>query len=267
MEYFLSVDGGRSGPFTQFQIIDRIREGSLTGAELVWHRGLDGWKPVRELDEFHGYWKPTVEQIEKAEELRRSVREEIDRPRPWLRFWARLLDYLWFSTGMWLLMTWTVPDEWLRWTMKMFVLGAPLYGVFFLIFAPLEAWWLSRHGTTPSKSLLRIEVRRLDGNLPTFQQAIMRSLLVYVRGVALWIMPLPLTLFTMSWARLRLLQQGITTWDRDTGLRTEHGETDSGRYFSVFVLLVLNSMATSYIFRSSPGIMAGIEDAFRSLHL
>src|SRR5437667_8868679 len=96
MEYHLSSAGERSGPHTQFQIIEGIREGRLQGDELVWRVGLQDWQPLRAVTEFESFWPLSEEMRLQAEHARMLARAELDRPRPWLRFWARMLDYFWF---------------------------------------------------------------------------------------------------------------------------------------------------------------------------
>lgn len=263
MEYYLSVLGERTGPHSQFGIIERIRDGSLTGEELVWQMGMADWKPLRELNEFTEYWQPVPEIISQAEEARRIARISLDTPQPWPRFWARMVDYIWFSSLLWSLLIAFLPADTLHWLTKMFFRGAPLNSIFFLFFALIEAWWLSRGGTTPGKALMRVRVRRMDGKLPTYRQALTRSLLVFFKGAALWLFPL--NLFTMSWSRLRLLQNGTTSWDRDTELRVEHGDPEISTYVSLFVVLVLISLAIGFIFSSSPAFMAGLTEALQSL--
>ena len=97
MEYFISIAGDRTGPHSQFQIIEKIRDGGLKGEELAWRKGADEWKPLRDFEEFASYWQPTPQQVATAEQVRQVARIALDTPQPWLRFWARMMDYVWFS--------------------------------------------------------------------------------------------------------------------------------------------------------------------------
>src|SRR3954469_9959304 len=96
MDYHLSIAGERSGPYTQFQIIEGIREKRFKGDELVWRVGLPEWQPLSGVVEFEGFWPVSEELRAQAEEAWKRARSELDRPRPWLRFWARMLDRCWF---------------------------------------------------------------------------------------------------------------------------------------------------------------------------
>lgn len=256
MEYFLSIAGERSGPFTQFQLIERIREGSLTGTELAWQKGAPEWRPLKSLEEFVPYWPLTPEQIAQAAEARRIARVALDTPQPWLRFWARTMDYVWFGMACGLLASVVLSDQkaWLgnSWTMQL--MGFLTHA----LFIPVEAWCLSQYGTTPGKSLLRIQVSQQGGGFPTFQQALKRALLVYVKGIALGI-TLP-ALFTMSLARIRLVQTSTTSWDRDCQTRVEHGEPELWRFLllSGMVFAMMVAMAVAYFLLHHQELMEAV---------
>jgi uncharacterized RDD family membrane protein YckC len=244
VEYHLSIAGDRSGPHSQFYVIEHIRDGSLRGDTLAWHAGLEAWKPLSQLDEFDGYWPVTEEQLAQAEQVRRVARSELDRPQPWLRFWARAVDYVWFSSVLNLLLSAFIPPETIIEFVNSQTHGDParamvvatlLNAVTFLLFVPLEALWLSRRGTTPGKALLRIQVRRHDGTLPSYREALLRSMLVFVKGVAFCI-PI-FSLFVMSWCRTRLVRAGATSWDERVGTQVEHGEPEPWRYLVVTVII------------------------------
>lgn len=230
MEYHLSIAGERSGPHSQLYIIEGIREGRLKGDELAWRLGLDEWQPLRKIADFEGYWPPTPEMIAQAEAARSLARSELDRPQPWLRFWARVLDYSWFLMGLSVVVNLVFPGKALALAQQLAGLYVPMDALSLLLYVPLEAWMLSRSGTTPGRALLRIQVRRLDGGLPGFRQALRRSFQVYVKGMALGLfLPIPSS-FTMAWWRLRLQQRGVTSWDEQNETRVEHGEPQVWRY-------------------------------------
>jgi uncharacterized RDD family membrane protein YckC len=239
MDYFLSIGGERSGPCTQFQLIERIREGSLKGNELAWRKGAPEWQPLKSMEEFAPYWPITEEQVAQAAEARRLARVAMDTPQPWLRFWARMVDYVWFATALQLTFGSLLPDEKLVFSggNEAQIIAIAFGCVTLMLFAPLEAWCISRYGTTPGKALLRIQVRRQDGGLPSFHQTMRRSLLVYIKGVALGL-TLP-ALFTMSYCRMRLLQTGATSWDHNCQTRVEHGEPEVWRFLVLVALIFL----------------------------
>ena len=250
MEYYLSVQGGQSGPHSQYEIIDRIRSGGLKGEVLVWKKGVSDWTPAKQLPEFEGYWPLAPETIAQAEKARSLARSALDRPQPWLRFWARMLDYTWFGLLFMLVLGAVLPQDKLDWVVKATFAHAPIDRVVFLLFVPVEAWMLSRRGTTPGKALLRIQVQRKEGGLPTYRQALVRSLLVLIRGCALGLELI--NLFAMSWARARLVRNGATSWDQETGLRVEHGEPEVWRLLVLLFTIVFLFLLTAAVFSLSP---------------
>ncbi len=255
--YHLSINGTQSGPHTQFDIIGMIRDGALKGDELVWQQGMTGWMPIKNVTDFDGYWPITEEVIAKAENAMLIARSELDRPRPWLRFWARIIDYLWFTVTIWMIIGLALPQSALDWLVRLYFKGAPLDPVILLLFVPVEAWMLSRRGTTLGKALLRVQVCRLDGTLPSYKQAIQRSLLVFVKGFAMGLFLL--SLFTMSFSRARLLQRGTTSWDETTELRVEHGEPEVWRYVLLFCAALVMLLGAGVAFSLSPPVMEMIK--------
>jgi len=195
--------------------------------------------------------------IAKAENAMLIARSELDRPRPWLRLWARIIDYLWFTVTIWMIIGLALPQSALDWLVKLYFKGAPLDPVILLLFVPVEAWMLSRRGTTLGKALLRVQVCRLDGTLPSYKQAIQRSLLVFVKGFAMGLFLL--SLFTMSFSRARLLQRGTTSWDETTELRVEHGEPEVWRYVLLFCAALVMLLGAGIAFSLSPPVMEVIK--------
>jgi uncharacterized RDD family membrane protein YckC len=243
VDYHLSIAGERTGPHTQFRVIEQIREGRLKGDELVWRVGMADWQPLRTMPEFDGFWPVSEEMRLLAEAARQKARAELDRPRPWLRFWARTLDRFWYFLLLGFafnLFGLTNPQWLLDNTFLRIVVGV----LALLLYVPIEAWLLTRFGYTPGRALLRIQVRRLDGALPHFSQALRRSFQVFVKGFA---MGLPIIDFiAMLLSRLSLLQRGTTSWDEANETRVEHGEPEPWRYV-VLAGIVLGVIGTMVI--------------------
>jgi uncharacterized RDD family membrane protein YckC len=235
MDFHLSIAGERSGPHTQFHIIERIREGRLKGDELLWHVGMPDWQPLRTVREFEGFWPVSEETRVQAEAARNIARAELDRPRPWIRFWARIFDYTCYSLLLrFVLNPWlsSVPQDLSNLSPTVHIANA----LALLLYVPLEAWMLTRFGSTPGRALLRVQVRRLDGAFPVFRQALRRSFQVCIKAMALGL-PI-ISWVTMIWARLRLLQRGATPWDEANETRVEHGEPEPWRYLLVSAVIV-----------------------------
>ena len=257
MEYFLLIAGERQGPFSGYDILSKIREGEFKGEELVWRKGLTGWQDLRSMQEFEESWPPTPEMLAAAEEARALARLALDTPQPWLRFWARVVDYALFLSTVWFTLLLFFPSTFQR-LLHLELQAAPVESIIIFLFAPVEAWLLSRYGSTPGKSLLRIQMRRLDGHLPTLQQAFTRSLLVFLKGIGLGF-PI-LALFTMTLARLRLLRRGSSSWDEQTQLRVEHGDPEAWRYGAALLLIILAFCGAMILIRQSPEVLRAMQD-------
>ncbi|RBP38570.1 uncharacterized protein DUF4339 [Roseimicrobium gellanilyticum] len=227
-DYHLTIADKQTGPHSQFYIIQGIREGRLRGSELIWRLGMEGWQPLRELEDFSSYWPPSPEMLAKAESAKELARTALDQPQPWLRFWARMLDMAWFFCAVTFLLGLILPESARQWLGQIERPLIPLEPFFLLFYVPVEAWMLSRYGTTPGRSLLRIQVRTLPGGFPSYRQALHRSLLVYVKGLALG---LPfITMLVMLWWKFRIMESRVAPWDESSETRVEHGEPEPWRY-------------------------------------
>lgn len=127
MEYFLALNDAKAGPFTLYRVGELLDEGTADADTLAWHRGLDGWKPLREIPSLEAIRKRHLDPPETpsatpvpigdpghspqpfppADPLPVNplpevggagsavVLEAAARPgHPFLRFWARTFDYL-----------------------------------------------------------------------------------------------------------------------------------------------------------------------------
>ena len=153
--------------------------------------------------------------------------------RPWVRFWARFLDYTIASCGigvpvtvMLFLLTSEAPNINARtvadirlielqaeiwWKMLSYV--SAVLALFAWAF--IEALLLSTWGTTPGKWLFRVSIISDSGDRLTYRRALGRSLLVYLKGVGLG---LPLVSFiTQIVAYFNLKHEGLSTCGGEWG--------------------------------------------------
>lgn len=85
----------------------------------------------------------------------------------------------------------------------------------------VEAFLLAVVGTTPGKSLLRVEISRADGRSAGLKDAFLRSFSVWFRGLGIGGIPV-VVVFTMIIAYNKLKTDGITSWDREGGFIVSH---------------------------------------------
>jgi uncharacterized RDD family membrane protein YckC len=172
--------------------------------------------------------------------LTTTTLQDFYRPRPWVRCWARLVDYNLYTLIAFFLL-WIIPQA----------LGNLLLGGFigsmtflFLILGGwifLEALFLSALGTTPGKWLFRTEVRTNEGDLLTYSQALKRALKVLIAGMALEIPILSLIANLFTWQRL--VRTGKTDWDRQGGFQVSTQPIGWSRILLVILVLIASSYA------------------------
>ena len=151
-------------------------------------------------------------------------------PRPWVRFFARTVDWYLFGLVAFLMvlilplgLSTTLPmlgvpnRLWPSFVMG-FVLLAIILGVCFLVLA--EPVCFALWGATPGKSLLRVSVKNPDGSRLGFRQALRRLLKVLYKGEGLY---LPFVSILTHWRTYQQLQKNrITSWDQNEQLCVSH---------------------------------------------
>lgn len=143
------------------------------------------------------------------------------------RFLARIFDYSILALIFFLLRIFGILDS-ASWDFAL-----PLE---FLIWIPIEAFFLYKFLATPGKMLLGIRV--IPPQKFTYEIALKRSFMVWARGLGLGLYILPF--ITMFYAYSRYLNTGITSWDRDLNLKVEHRSLNIVRVIIcvIFILFV-----------------------------
>lgn len=156
--------------------------------------------------------------------------------RPWIRFWARMFDYLLVTLVMVLLMD-----------LLGIGLGAVQTGSNSTFLLPLwlvaAAWifietvLLAIVGTTPGKALLNITLSTSTGDKLTMMEAFRRSIDVFLRGMCAGLPLFNLIANYISYNNL--IKTGATHWDVQGEFRVTHGEINKGIVAGAFVLIML----------------------------
>lgn len=140
--------------------------------------------------------------------------------RPWVRSWAKALDFgLFQMIGLaWGLLAVRVDPQ--NRLLIVFSSAFFIWGTTYFLWILVDAFCLSYFGTTPGRWFLKIKVRNQDGSFPGFKQALMRTVKLWLFGFGMmipWV-----TYVAQGWAFWRLRQDRITRWDRDTNLTVTH---------------------------------------------
>lgn len=151
--------------------------------------------------------------------------------RPWVRYWARMLDICLLTMPIGFLLGIFAPLFVMQ-KSNDFLLG--FIALFFYIF--VEALLLSSFGTTPGKWLFKIQLAHSSGNSISYSQALTRSLKVWWRGLGTGF-PL-VQLITCVIAYERLKRYGITSWDREGGFVVAHEDIGIARILAAVVFFI-----------------------------
>lgn len=180
------------------------------------------------------------------------VGEELLRPHPWHRYFARYIDSLWASIvaavpamlGYAILdaMLSSVPD------LKPVAAIMAFFG-WILVYMCIEPLMLMAFGTTMGKALYNIRLRQLNGTRLTPGQSISRTWWVFVYGGGiLAFIPLA-TIIVMVIDYMNLQKEGVTPWDRGK-YRYEHHPMTGARWAGVVASILIGG--------SLPGIFMTI---------
>jgi hypothetical protein len=155
--------------------------------------------------------------------------------RPWVRYWARMLDIYLFCVALAVL---SAVNDFELFEAPGREQVASLVAV--LGWAFTEAGLLAAFGTTPGKALLRVRLvpPPHEGDRVPYGMALTRSLRVWWRGLGAGI-PL-VSLFTLLAAHSRLKSRGVSSWDIDGGWRVEHGRV--GAWRALVAVLIFGAM-------------------------
>lgn len=158
-------------------------------------------------------------------------------PRPWIRYWAKLVDVWIIVIVLAVLAGMLFP----RWTSET---SDTIVGLVLLALAvPVQALLLSTWGTTFGKSLLGIKVTK-DGRKLDFGGAFKRELGVYLVGFGLGI-PI-VAFFTQIAAYNHLKKEGASSWDQDPGNVVTHSDPSTIGIVAVVAILLLGAVLIGY---------------------
>jgi len=178
---------------------------------------------------------------------------------PWRRFFARLVDIS--TLGIFVPILLLVGLSHLVLTdvsALTAVLDMPFVAGFvvLVLWIPQEAFLLCRFGTTPAKWLFGVSVASQEGGHPSFGQALQRSSLVTIFGVAFLIPVVERVAEYLAYRRLT--KTGSTLWDTYSKCVVQHSGGGAARTVACVIVaipvLVLNGVLSAAWLRA-------IEDA------
>ena len=173
--------------------------------------------------------------------------EEVDQVRPWVRFLARMTDYYIFSMLVSLLISLLFPDfmeqmsEMLAQQVSvqdseaaglqsiLFVVIVRIVVTFIWVF--IEAYTISKYGTTFGKNLLGTRVLDKDGELLPYDRSLKRSYGVWLKGMGAGF--ILISWVTMLFGYQMLKRDGVNSWDKDADSKIVHSYFSTRRLFII----------------------------------
>lgn len=261
-----------------FKVGEMLERGEVDSDTLVWHRDLEDWLPISEVQALatifdrHGSSEeeppPVPEQGEGEGEkskgpllLSKKAPMKIAKDvRPFVRFWARMFDYTMVSVVVFLFSDISLPEpavgesfadlfsRYLEEMQKPEALVLARTQLFAMIgWQLLEGVLIHLFATTPGKALFGIKVLAADGSRIPVMRSLGRSMYVYVLGAGFY--QVPFSIIGMTFSFFRLLGSGKCLWDQHLDLRVETPPVGSVRIMlaiAAFIgLIMLQSLKLS----------------------
>ena len=188
----------------------------------------------------------SLEEKNKEANQSEAIGKEISQKRPWVRFWARTLDYSVFGL-IGIIVVAMINPEISKIPSSQVDRSLSIIVPFMWIF--IESFLLCTWGATPGKWLLRTYVRNANGQKLNYVAAFKRSMNVWVRGL---ILGLPLICVVGEIAAYNeLINKGITSWDKSGSFVVTHKKIGLWRvlvtvlFFTFFLWLIYLGTKTS----------------------
>ncbi|MCH7950974.1 MAG: RDD family protein [Candidatus Dadabacteria bacterium] len=173
--------------------------------------------------------------------------EEVDQVRPWVRFLARMTDYYIFSMLVSILISLLFPDFMEQMsemiTQQISVQDSEAAGVQSILFVVIvrivvtfiwvfiEAYTISKYGTTFGKNLLGTRVLDKDGELLPYDRSLKRSYGVWLKGMGAGF--ILISWVTMLFGYQMLKRDGVNSWDKDADSKIVHSYFSTRRLFII----------------------------------
>jgi uncharacterized RDD family membrane protein YckC len=157
--------------------------------------------------------------------------EDAHEVHPWIRFWARTIDVMIFSTILNNILAVASIKVWQLINGIEYIMPTSL-----ILWVLIESILLSTWGTTPGKLMFGITVREVDGSILNFTRALNRSASVWFFGMGCGISIIELITKITSYNRLS--KKGITRWDQNGKYSISHTEISTINIIIAIIVLI-----------------------------
>lgn len=233
-QWYYAEEGQQRGPIAEPDFVKLFESGKLGPDTMVWTEELEQWAVARVVDGLiPSAYKPPPAPLPTSPRASVALAVEYvpsgDQIRPWVRYWARMLDFFLFCflAGIVLAFVHAPALE-----MSDTLFGIVLAFAYVFIEPAMLAGW----GTTPGKTLLKVRLRNSAGNKLCYADALSRAFKIWFRGLGLGI-PI-VALFTQIHAYNRLTEQAVTSWDKDGDFKVSHQTIGAWRTIVAVVIML-----------------------------
>ncbi len=225
--WYYKKEKEKIGPFTHDQLQKMLDQNKIEEETKVWTDSFEDWMSISELEHFSlpSYDQSPEIEIEKKEVCSNESDQTQVSPRPWIRFWARMLDYSLL----------TLLFVFIFYFFNAFFFIKSAYSSIFICFIWIfiESFLLWSVGTTPGKWLFGVTVRDEHLQKLKFSDAINRSFSVWWLGMGAGI--LFVYIITMIVAAVKLSNTGKSSWDQRNHYVVMHRKVGLGRTFVAII--------------------------------
>ncbi len=240
-EWYYIIDDEEKGPVTESGLMEKFEKGELNRGVPIFCESMKRFAPASKVEPFKSYFlrKSSPSQLSDSPYTTIMGSSSGERRgafihRPWLRWWARIFDYLLFGFVSAQVVSFMAPQF-----LELEEIVLAMMVVFVWVF--MEALLLSTWGTTPGKWLLKITLRDSSNNILSFNEALKRSFYVWSAGMGIGY-PI-LSFVTLLFGYRTLRTEGMTRWDEAGGLVVTHQKVGIFRAvltIGLFIALILH---------------------------
>ncbi len=214
------------GPLAHKELQGMLDRGEVDESTEVWTESNPSWVPILETEHFNmsGLDVTPSEVVKGDVTYARETDDEALLPRPWVRLWARLLDYSLITLV-------------LSFVFQLNFAHPLTYMFSFFIWIFVETFLMATWGSTPGKWMLKVMVRTKKGKKLKVRDSLNRAFSVWWLGMGIG---LPVVVFiTLIVASVKLSNTGMTSWDRRFSYRVMHGKIGALRIIITVIYFIL----------------------------
>ena len=245
MEIFVVIDGKKTGPMSIYEVRELLRKDKINTSTLAWVKGMTKWEPLKECPPFRNSIDIEIAETDRNSiiinsEERESILEaspNIYKPKPWIRLWAKLIDFpINIFLGILFLYHYLgktkfndiFGNEALQKMLKD-PAAQPEFGIQILFTLSICLSWIITEGllmaifsTTLGKWSFNIKTSKIDGIKIDILSALKRSFLVVFLGFGFLFGFLIIIFPIISY--ISLSKRKTTQWDRWLKIQVTHNE-------------------------------------------